>query len=105
MEGKRKLREDLRMSKKGFGKGPWCLVGDFIAVCSPKERRGLTENPARQEIEELKNFTADIELLDPPLLGRKFTWYKADGTAMSRLDRFLLSEEWVTKWGVTSQWV
>ncbi|MCI30911.1 endonuclease/exonuclease/phosphatase family protein, partial [Trifolium medium] len=26
--------------------------------------------------------------------GRKFTWYRGDGVAMSRLDRFLITEEW-----------
>ncbi|MCI58612.1 endonuclease/exonuclease/phosphatase family protein, partial [Trifolium medium] len=30
--------------------------------------------------------------------GQKYTWYKGDGTSMSRLDRFLLSEEWCLTW-------
>ncbi|PNX82715.1 cysteine-rich receptor-like protein kinase [Trifolium pratense] len=37
-------------------------------------------------------------LIDLPLIGRKFTWFKGDGHSMSRLDRFLLSEEWCLNW-------
>lgn len=105
MEGKRKLWEDLKMSRKGFEKGLWCLIGDFNAVSRINERKGLSGQPARLEIEEFKNFIVDMDLIDPPLLGRKFTWYKNDGTAMSRLDRILLSEDWINRWRVTSQWV
>ncbi|PNX63751.1 cysteine-rich receptor-like protein kinase, partial [Trifolium pratense] len=32
------------------------------------------------------------------MIGRKFTWYKGDGSSMSRLDRFLLTEEWCLAW-------
>ncbi|MCH85139.1 cysteine-rich receptor-like protein kinase [Trifolium medium] len=43
-------------------------------------------------------FIDDNNLMDLPLSGRKFTWYKGDGLSMSRLDRFLLSEEWCLAW-------
>lgn len=56
-------------------------------------------------ITEFKCFIIDLNLNDPPLLGRKFTWYRADGSAMSRLGRFLLSEEWIQLWGEPVQWV
>ena len=29
-----------------------------------------------------------------PCVGRKFTWYKSNGTAKSRLDRILVLVEW-----------
>jgi len=35
-------------------------------------------------------------LIDLPLCGRNFTWYRAYGFSMSRLDRFLLSKVWVS---------
>lgn len=35
---------------------------------------------------DFKQFVEDMELVDLPLLGREFTWYKADGSAMSCLD-------------------
>jgi hypothetical protein len=37
-------------------------------------------------------------LVDLPLRGRSFTWYRRDGRSMSRLDRFLLSERWCMTW-------
>jgi hypothetical protein len=43
-------------------------------------------------------FIEDNNLVDIPLHGRKFTWFKGDGLSMSRLDRFLLSEEWCLVW-------
>ncbi|GAU41926.1 hypothetical protein TSUD_25670 [Trifolium subterraneum] len=46
----------------------------------------------------LAGFNLDNNLIDFPLSGRKFTWFKGDGLSMSRLDRFLLSEEWYLAW-------
>jgi exonuclease III len=37
---KRRLWDTISMSKSGFGKGRWCIIGDFNAVLYPKERRG-----------------------------------------------------------------
>ena len=39
------------------------------------------------------SFIEDNGLQDLPLFGRIFTWFKGDGTSMSRIDRFLLSED------------
>jgi len=32
------------------------------------------------------------------MLGRKFTWYKPNGLIKSRIDRFLVSREWLDRW-------
>ncbi|GKV28721.1 hypothetical protein SLEP1_g37737 [Rubroshorea leprosula] len=40
-------------------------------------------------------FIEEAELEDLPLVGRKYTWFRSDGTAMSRLDRFLMSTEFL----------
>lgn len=105
LAGKRKLWHDLCMTKTDFGQGLWCLVGDFNAVTSSGERKRSNGRSCHLEMEEFNNFIDEMGLVGPLLLGRKFTWYKADGKAMSRLDRFLLSEECVEFWGVTAQWV
>lgn len=39
-----------------------------------------------------------------PLMGKKYTWFTADGNSMSRIDQFLLSEGAITEWNVTDQW-
>jgi len=40
-----------------------------------------------------------------PIVGKKFTWYKSDGSAKSRLDRFLVSLEWLQMWPMSKQYV
>jgi hypothetical protein len=45
-----------------------------------------------------------LELVDIPLLGRKFTWYHASGRLMSRIDRVLISDEWAQRWGNVALW-
>ena len=37
-------------------------------------------------------------MIDLPICGRLFTWYRSDGITTSRLDRFLLSEKWCERW-------
>lgn len=52
---------------------------------------------------DFNQFIDDMHLIDLPLLGRKFTWVRSNGYALSRLDRFLVSESWLESWGGTSQ--
>lgn len=75
-----------------------CVLGDFNSVRSETERdgRGLTIN--RRDIEAFDSFIYDANLIDLPLHGRKFTWYKADGKCKSRLDRMLVNNLWIKKW-------
>lgn len=73
-------------------------VGDFNAVTSASERRGINDQVSPGvvlECQEFKGFLDDMFLFDLPLLGRKFTWFLPNGPAMSRLDRILLSEGWL----------
>lgn len=83
---KKKLWDDLRMTKRGFGRGAWCLMGDFNAVKSQGERKGTACHDYSAEIQGFLQFIEDTEMIDIPIYGRKFTWYKSDGSAMSRLD-------------------
>ncbi|XP_057444431.1 uncharacterized protein LOC130736645 [Lotus japonicus] len=78
----------------------WCIVGDFNSVRSPEERIGISSGPdsSRRDTDEFNGFINDMELLDLPLVGRKFTWFRPNGHAMSRLDRALVSSEWMEAW-------
>lgn len=38
------------MSKRGFGRGVWCLMGDFNAIKSHCERKGAASQENRAEI-------------------------------------------------------
>ncbi|CAK8572199.1 unnamed protein product [Lathyrus sativus] len=42
-------------------------------------------------------------LCDVPVIAGKFTWFRSDGSAMSRHDRFLLSDGLVQLWNVANQ--
>jgi len=42
------------------------------------------------DADNFNNFIDDCLLIDLPICGQLFTWYRGDGISMSRLDRFLL---------------
>ncbi|GKV38651.1 hypothetical protein SLEP1_g46541 [Rubroshorea leprosula] len=79
------------------GENCWCIAGDFNSVRSADERRGRSEHPNYGE--DLNEFIEIAGLVDLPLTRRKFTWYRSDGSAKSRLDRFLLSDGMINFWG------
>ncbi|GKV35263.1 hypothetical protein SLEP1_g43564 [Rubroshorea leprosula] len=71
--------------------GRWLLARDFNVVSCIEERRGRTRERA-----DMKDFDVFIEtagLVAIKLANRKFTWYRPNGTAMSRLDRILITVE------------
>ncbi|GLT98877.1 hypothetical protein SLE2022_163520 [Rubroshorea leprosula] len=72
-------------------RGRWLLAGDFNAVCNSAKRKGRMGET--QDMEEFNLFVQGTGLVDVRLRNRKYTWYRPDGTSMSRLDRFLLSTE------------
>ncbi|GKV25647.1 hypothetical protein SLEP1_g35046 [Rubroshorea leprosula] len=77
------------------GDNCWCIAGDFHSMRSVEERRGRSKHSNYRE--DLNEFIELARLVDLPLTRRKFTWYKSDGSAKSRLDRFLLSDEAAAK--------
>ncbi|GKV49208.1 hypothetical protein SLEP1_g55970 [Rubroshorea leprosula] len=101
LAGKRALWEDL-LNLINSRKGNWCVGGDFNAVRSVEERAG--SNGVSKEMEEFDRFIHDAGLVDLPLTGRKYTWFNSNGLHMSRIDRFLFSEEWLMNWGDLRQW-
>jgi len=44
-------------------------------------------------------------LLDLPLVGKKYTWFKENGSAKSKLDRVLVTEKWLQIWPMCKQYV
>jgi exonuclease III len=96
------------MSKRGFGGGKWCVARDFNSIMRREDRRGVNDvsgSMVTSEMCQFGEFMEDLELVDLPLLGRRFTWYHPNGRSMSRIDRFLVSEDWLNDWGVCSLWV
>ncbi|WJX33388.1 hypothetical protein P8452_21600 [Trifolium repens] len=108
INGKRRLWETLVVSKSGFDRGVWCVLGDFNAVLHRDERKGLNHvgfaSPST-ELVEFGQFVIDMGLVDLPIFGRRFTWFHSNGFTMSRIFRVLMSEDWLDLWPNPSLWV
>lgn len=68
-----------------------------------EERIGVSRIINRRDMEEFRGFIKDMELVDVSCVGGKFTWYKGNGKAMSRINRFILSRKLIEKWEVYNQ--
>jgi hypothetical protein len=108
LSSKRIMWNNLVMLKRRFGGGKWCVMGDFNSVTRMEDRRGVSFGGGQNttlEMREFGDFINFMELVDLPVLGRKYTWFHPNGRSMSRIDRCLLSEDWLNEWGVCSLWV
>ncbi|XP_065639159.1 uncharacterized protein LOC112036069 [Quercus suber] len=78
------------------------LFGDFNIIRYPCERLGSeTFSPA---MFAFSDFIENNYLVDLPLDGASFTWFRdAEPQAMSRIDRTLVSVDWVDHFGDVSQ--
>ena len=56
-------------------------------------------------ISEFNDWIADIEVEEIPSVGRKFTWFRPNRAAKSKLNRFFISHEWLTKWPGCTQFI
>jgi hypothetical protein len=84
------------------------VLGDFNAVLHRNERKGVNfvaGSSSLAELTEFGEFVAEMELVDLLVLGRRFTWFHPNGVSMSRIDRVLVSEDWLMAWGNPSLWV
>ena len=73
---------------------PWVVGGDFNEVKRISERKGCTR--ATSGMRTFVNFISAMDLVDLPLVGRRFTWSnKQKNEKWSKLDRFLVSVEWI----------
>jgi len=84
----------------------WCYCGDFNVVRCVEERKGVRGySSQKKEIKDFNEFIFKNLMVDLPIVGKKFTWYKSDGSAKSRLDTILVSEEWLQVWPMSKQYV
>lgn len=98
--------EQIKQIRNANMGGLWCILGDFNNIRRPMERIGSSQTQHHESsIKEFNDWVSDLEVDDVPCIGRKYTWYKPNGTAKSRLDRFLVSADWLNKWKDTSQFI
>ncbi|GAU49945.1 hypothetical protein TSUD_408400 [Trifolium subterraneum] len=95
---KQGLWESISTRIQSLGRRRVCVCGDFNVVKQPDECRSSRGGSRSLDHIPFNRFIVENNLIDLPLSGRKFTWFKGDGLSMSRLDRFLFSEEWCLAW-------
>jgi len=82
------------------------VIGDFNSVRKASERKGLNNGIVNNcDITRFSEFIDRCMLKDIPVVGRKFTWYKPNGMTRSKLDRVLVSDEWLSQWPGSKQFV
>lgn len=74
----------------------WCVFGDFNEVRGNHERLNSIMN--EKGAEEFNKFISNNRLVEIPLGGQKFTRVSDDGRKHSKLDRFLVSNDFYSKW-------
>ena len=70
-----------------------CVCGDFNSVRSLDGKKGRGTVFRQVDADMFNKFIDDSFLIDLPICGRLFTWYRGDGVSMSSLDWFLLYEK------------
>ena len=104
LASKRQLWQQLYDLKSKSQVQCWCLIGDFNSIRTPAERVGNNLcHPDISNISEFNDWLADMEVDDIPCFGKPFTWIRPNGSCKSRLDRVLLSDDWIAKWPDSSQ--
>lgn len=99
LNGKKSLWEDLTKVKMARHEPTWCFCGDFNAERSRSERKGVRgRGEQTSELIGFNSFIDSIFLLELPLVGKKFPWFKLDGTTKSRINRVFVNEEWLQLW-------
>ena len=72
---------------------PCLLMGDLNAVVHPRERTRTFR--CDRSMREFSEWITDLNLIDIPLHGIKFTWRRNE--SKSKLDRALCCQAWLTK--------
>ncbi|XP_020239832.1 uncharacterized protein LOC109818715 [Cajanus cajan] len=103
---KKNLWGELKEIREQSNIKVWCVVGDFNCVRKASERVGVRAINDRRDttvVRDFNKFISDMDVVDIPLSGRSFTWYRPNGSAKSQIDRILVSREWFDIWPGSSQ--
>lgn len=80
----------------GSWNGGIVIFGDFNEVRDESERRGSQIDESASK--KFNCFIANNNLIDVKIGGSKFTWIKGGGSKLSKLDRFLINENFEAHW-------
>ena len=106
LAGKRELWEELRQLKEYNPEGLWCFLWDFNSIRSQDERIGSSHRSVCTfDSSGFNDWISDMEIQEIKSFGSRFTWCRSNGSVRSRLDKCLVSEQWLVKWLNSSQQV
>ena len=63
-----------------------------------KEKELMKARSNNLEMVRFNDFIDTCDMKVIPVVGRKFTWYRLNGTSKSRLDSILVTDEWIVQW-------
>ena len=99
IQNKRMLWDVIKQLKSANQGGLWCISGDFNNIRDPAERIGVSQKKIDESsIKEFNEWIDELEVEEAPWVERNFTWFRPNGAANSKLDRFFVSPDWLTKW-------
>ncbi|KAK1424876.1 hypothetical protein QVD17_20217 [Tagetes erecta] len=92
----KKLLWDLLENLKLSTPGTWIMCGDFNAVRFHEDRKNSSFNPncARN----FNDFIYNSSLLEYTMKGSKYTYARKSGNKMSKIDRFLVCQDFFDCW-------
>ncbi|KAL8523671.1 hypothetical protein ACS0TY_013587 [Phlomoides rotata] len=74
------------------------IIGDFNSIRDESRRIGKALREYIRDIKKNCDFIESSNLTEISLRGKKFTWYRLDGSCKSKLDIFLVYGAWLNKW-------
>ncbi|PNX83333.1 hypothetical protein L195_g039374 [Trifolium pratense] len=77
-----------------YGGGEWCVGGDFNVILHSSERKGCSADSRQSERILFNRFVEEMEVIDIPVLGKKFSWFSADAREENETDGCRV-ERWV----------
>ncbi|KAL8503272.1 hypothetical protein ACS0TY_022131 [Phlomoides rotata] len=89
------------LSKRQLCKGTDSKLGiieDFNTIRDTSERNGRNQNPDTRDMLKFNELITNSNLMEVQMIGKKYTWYRPDGTCKSKLDRFLVNDAWRNMW-------
>ncbi|XP_058780355.1 uncharacterized protein LOC131653996 [Vicia villosa] len=99
----KKLWSDLLEAKSRYTDNEWFVAGDFNSISDRSERKGCSQQFRNSEISYFVGFIEESNLVDVPTKGKRFSWFGGEGRTMSRLDRFLVSENMIKSLDIVGQ--
>ncbi|XP_071686103.1 uncharacterized protein [Rutidosis leptorrhynchoides] len=95
-DAKKKLMWNQLNSFLSNNDSSWVLCGDFNEVRDSTDRLNCVFHQNRAA--RFNEFIAKNNLIEIPIIGRKFTLISDDGAKFAKLDRFLVSDNFINLW-------